>query len=64
MFINHVVIVSLSQNFLSEISALLDAADVLRSALIDEELVDWKRRQQKSCIGAPDDTSLEHLEKW
>uniref|UniRef100_A0A673MJT4 Signal transducer and activator of transcription n=1 Tax=Sinocyclocheilus rhinocerous TaxID=307959 RepID=A0A673MJT4_9TELE len=51
-------------NFLSDISAMLDAADVLRSALIDEELVDWKRRQQKSCIGAPDDTSLEHLEKW
>uniref|UniRef100_A0A673MH24 Signal transducer and activator of transcription 1-alpha/beta-like n=1 Tax=Sinocyclocheilus rhinocerous TaxID=307959 RepID=A0A673MH24_9TELE len=52
------------ENFLSDISAMLDAADVLRSALIDEELVDWKRRQQKSCIGAPDDTSLEHLEKW
>uniref|UniRef100_A0A673MJS7 Signal transducer and activator of transcription n=1 Tax=Sinocyclocheilus rhinocerous TaxID=307959 RepID=A0A673MJS7_9TELE len=52
------------RNFLSDISAMLDAADVLRSALIDEELVDWKRRQQKSCIGAPDDTSLEHLEKW
>uniref|UniRef100_A0A672K622 Signal transducer and activator of transcription n=1 Tax=Sinocyclocheilus grahami TaxID=75366 RepID=A0A672K622_SINGR len=52
------------RNFLSDISAMLDAADVLRSALIDEELVDWKWRQQKSCIGAPDDTSLEHLEKW
>uniref|UniRef100_A0A671RYV0 Signal transducer and activator of transcription n=1 Tax=Sinocyclocheilus anshuiensis TaxID=1608454 RepID=A0A671RYV0_9TELE len=51
-------------NFLSDISAMLDAADILCSALIDEELVDWKRRQQKSCIGAPDDTSLEHLEKW
>lgn len=54
----------LSQNFLSDISTMLDAADVLRSVLIDEELVDWKWRQQKSCIGAPDDTSLEHLEKW
>uniref|UniRef100_A0A671RYZ6 Signal transducer and activator of transcription n=1 Tax=Sinocyclocheilus anshuiensis TaxID=1608454 RepID=A0A671RYZ6_9TELE len=52
------------RNFLSDISAMLDAADILCSALIDEELVDWKRRQQKSCIGAPDDTSLEHLEKW
>uniref|UniRef100_A0A8C1QRD5 Signal transducer and activator of transcription n=1 Tax=Cyprinus carpio TaxID=7962 RepID=A0A8C1QRD5_CYPCA len=51
-------------NFLSDISTMLDAADVLRSVLIDEELVDWKWRQQKSCIGAPDDTSLEHLEKW
>uniref|UniRef100_A0A671M276 Signal transducer and activator of transcription n=1 Tax=Sinocyclocheilus anshuiensis TaxID=1608454 RepID=A0A671M276_9TELE len=52
------------KNFLSDISAMLDAADVLHSALINEELVEWKRRQQKSCIGAPDDTSLEHLEKW
>ncbi|XP_059426817.1 signal transducer and activator of transcription 2 isoform X2 [Carassius carassius] len=52
------------KNFLSDISTMLDAADVLSSALIDEELVDWKWRQQKSCIGAPDDTSLEHLEKW
>uniref|UniRef100_A0A671LZ93 Signal transducer and activator of transcription n=1 Tax=Sinocyclocheilus anshuiensis TaxID=1608454 RepID=A0A671LZ93_9TELE len=52
------------ENFLSDISAMLDAADVLHSALINEELVEWKRRQQKSCIGAPDDTSLEHLEKW
>uniref|UniRef100_A0A8C2L5W6 Signal transducer and activator of transcription n=1 Tax=Cyprinus carpio TaxID=7962 RepID=A0A8C2L5W6_CYPCA len=52
------------ENFLSDISTMLDAADVLRSVLIDEELVDWKWRQQKSCIGAPDDTSLEHLEKW
>uniref|UniRef100_A0A673I1N2 Signal transducer and activator of transcription n=1 Tax=Sinocyclocheilus rhinocerous TaxID=307959 RepID=A0A673I1N2_9TELE len=52
------------RNFLSDISAMLDTADVLHSALINEELVEWKRRQQKSCIGAPDDTSLEHLEKW
>uniref|UniRef100_A0A8C2GCT9 Signal transducer and activator of transcription 2 n=1 Tax=Cyprinus carpio TaxID=7962 RepID=A0A8C2GCT9_CYPCA len=64
MFMNHAVLVSLFQNFLSDISAILNAADVLCSALIDEELVEWKRRQQKSCIGAPDDTSLEHLEKW
>ncbi|RXN07796.1 signal transducer and activator of transcription 1-alpha beta-like isoform X1 [Labeo rohita] len=52
------------RNFLSDISVMLNTADVLRLALINEELVDWKRRQQKSCIGAPDDTSLEHLEKW
>ncbi|XDV35626.1 hypothetical protein PO909_005534 [Leuciscus waleckii] len=52
------------KNFLSDITATLDAADGLSSVLIDEELVDWKRRQQKSCIGAPDDTSLEQLEKW
>jgi len=54
----------LSQNFLSDITAMLDGADCLSSVLINEELVDWKRRQQKSCIGAPDETSLEQLEKW
>lgn len=52
------------KNFLSDITAILDTADCLSSVLIDEELVDWKQRQQKSCIGAPDDTSLEQLEKW
>ncbi|KAK7155493.1 hypothetical protein R3I93_010203 [Phoxinus phoxinus] len=52
------------KNFLSDVTAMLNAADGLSSVLIDVELVDWKRRQQKSCIGAPDDTSLEQLEKW
>lgn len=64
MFLDLTSLVSLSQNFLSDITAILDTADCLSSVLIDEELVDWKQRQQKSCIGAPDDTSLEQLEKW
>ncbi|XP_051986305.1 signal transducer and activator of transcription 1-alpha/beta-like isoform X2 [Xyrauchen texanus] len=51
------------KTFLSYMSTMLDSADSLCSVLVDEELVDWKRRQQKSCIGAPDDTSLEQLEK-
>ncbi|TRZ02548.1 hypothetical protein DNTS_026593 [Danionella cerebrum] len=52
------------KSFLSEVSTMLDCAASLSSTLIDEELLDWKRRQQKSCIGAPDDTSLQQLEKW
>ncbi|XP_051561988.1 signal transducer and activator of transcription 1-alpha/beta-like isoform X3 [Myxocyprinus asiaticus] len=52
------------KTFLSEMSTVLDSADSLCSVLVDEELVDWKWRQQKSCIGAPDDTSLVQLEKW
>ncbi|XP_067316095.1 signal transducer and activator of transcription 2 isoform X1 [Pseudorasbora parva] len=51
------------KDFLSDILIMLDTADK-SLVLIDDELVDWKRRQQKSCIGAPDDTSLEQLEKW
>lgn len=52
------------RKFLSDIFNMLNSADCLCAVLIDEELVDWKRRQQISCIGAPDDTSLEQLEKW
>ncbi|XP_073726429.1 signal transducer and activator of transcription 2 [Misgurnus anguillicaudatus] len=52
------------KNFLSDILNMLNSADHLCSVLIDKELVDWKRRQQISCIGAPDNTSLEQLEKW
>lgn len=52
------------KNFLSDILNMLNTADQLCLVLIDKELVDWKRRQQISCIGAPDNTSLEQLEKW
>uniref|UniRef100_A0A7N6BUT0 Signal transducer and activator of transcription n=1 Tax=Anabas testudineus TaxID=64144 RepID=A0A7N6BUT0_ANATE len=32
--------------------------------LVKKELVEWQRRQQKACIGAPDNVCLDHLEKW
>ncbi|XP_072540509.1 signal transducer and activator of transcription 2 [Salminus brasiliensis] len=50
-------------SFLSEMSSLLDSAASLLTMLI-EDLDKWKRRQQISCIGAPEDTNLEPLEKW
>ncbi|XP_062854029.1 signal transducer and activator of transcription 2 [Trichomycterus rosablanca] len=50
-------------SFLTEISSLLDAAAALLSEIM-EELEGWKRRQQISCIGAPENTDLEPLEKW
>ncbi|KAL7891397.1 hypothetical protein AOLI_G00008730 [Acnodon oligacanthus] len=49
--------------FLTEMSSLLDSAASLLASLI-EELEEWKRRQQVSCIGAPEDINLEPLEKW
>ncbi|KAK7938813.1 hypothetical protein WMY93_002139 [Mugilogobius chulae] len=39
------------------------SAFVVKS-LISEELPEWKRKQQMSCIGKPVNTSLELLEKW
>ncbi|XP_055016148.1 signal transducer and activator of transcription 2 isoform X2 [Boleophthalmus pectinirostris] len=43
---------------------ILDKAEDLIETLVKKELVDWQRRQQKSCIGAPDNVSLDLLEKW
>uniref|UniRef100_A0A2I4B9W7 Signal transducer and activator of transcription n=1 Tax=Austrofundulus limnaeus TaxID=52670 RepID=A0A2I4B9W7_AUSLI len=49
---------------LSDIKKLLDRAEDLINLLVNKELVDWQRRQQKACIGAPDDVCLDQLEKW
>jgi hypothetical protein len=43
---------------------LLDGVEELLCVLVREELVQWQRRQQKACIGAPDSTCLDQLEKW
>ncbi|KAM4741823.1 signal transducer and activator of transcription 2 isoform 1-T2 [Anableps anableps] len=49
---------------LADLNKLLDRAEDLISLLVQKELVDWQRRQQKFCIGAPDNVSLDQLEKW
>ncbi|CAN9511653.1 unnamed protein product [Ophioblennius macclurei] len=49
---------------LSELKKLLDRIEELISLLVCQELADWQRRQQKSCIGAPDSICLDLLEKW
>uniref|UniRef100_A0A4W5KVK1 Signal transducer and activator of transcription n=1 Tax=Hucho hucho TaxID=62062 RepID=A0A4W5KVK1_9TELE len=51
-------------SMLSGIGVLLDGAEELLCVLVREELVQWQRRQQKACIGAPDSTCLDQLEKW
>ncbi|XP_058258150.1 signal transducer and activator of transcription 2 isoform X1 [Hemibagrus wyckioides] len=51
------------KSFLFETESLLETAHRLLRILL-EELNEWKRRQQVSCIGAPEDTNLEPLEKW
>ncbi|KAM8914736.1 signal transducer and activator of transcription 2 isoform 2-T3 [Spinachia spinachia] len=49
---------------LSELHKLLDRTDALIAILVKKELVEWKKRQQKACIGAPDNVCLDQLEKW
>ncbi|XP_068598493.1 signal transducer and activator of transcription 2 isoform X2 [Brachionichthys hirsutus] len=49
---------------LSDLQKILDQTKDLVDVLVGKELVEWRRRQQKACIGAPDDVSLDQLEKW
>uniref|UniRef100_A0A8C7CF24 Signal transducer and activator of transcription n=1 Tax=Oncorhynchus kisutch TaxID=8019 RepID=A0A8C7CF24_ONCKI len=52
------------KSMLSGMGVLLDGVEELLCVLVREELVQWQRRQQKACIGAPDSTCLDQLEKW
>uniref|UniRef100_A0A8C7X340 Signal transducer and activator of transcription n=1 Tax=Oryzias sinensis TaxID=183150 RepID=A0A8C7X340_9TELE len=52
------------QSILMDMNKLLDRVEGLIHCLVDKELIDWKRRQQKSCIGAPDNVCLDQMEKW
>ncbi|KAM4582671.1 signal transducer and activator of transcription 2 isoform 1-T2 [Fundulus diaphanus] len=49
---------------LADLNKLLDRTEDLINLLVRKELVDWQRRQQKSCIGAADNVCLDQLEKW
>ncbi|KAF0026016.1 hypothetical protein F2P81_020753 [Scophthalmus maximus] len=49
---------------LVEILNILKQAEQIVAVLTDVELPEWKRRQQKACVGGPVDTSLDHLQKW
>ncbi|TWW62192.1 signal transducer and activator of transcription 2 isoform X1 [Takifugu flavidus] len=42
----------------------LDKTEELINLLVKKELVEWQRRQQRACIGAPVSVCLEQLEKW
>lgn len=52
------------QNTLAGISKLLNMSEDLIDILVKKELVEWQRRQQKACIGAPDSVCLNQLEDW
>uniref|UniRef100_A0A8C4NU02 Signal transducer and activator of transcription n=1 Tax=Dicentrarchus labrax TaxID=13489 RepID=A0A8C4NU02_DICLA len=46
------------------LKSLLTAMDYVQKNLTDEELADWKRRQQIACIGGPPNICLDRLETW
>ncbi|XP_073324283.1 signal transducer and activator of transcription 2 [Pagrus major] len=49
---------------LSDLHKLLDKTEDLINLLVKKELMEWQRRQQKACIGAPDNVCLDQLETW
>lgn len=52
------------QGIVSELAGLLSAMEYVQKMLADEELADWKRRQQIACIGGPPNICLDRLENW
>ena len=46
------------------LTRFLDRCAELQGVLVQGELADWQRRQQRACIGAPGDVSLDQLDKW
>uniref|UniRef100_A0A8C9FFE8 Signal transducer and activator of transcription n=1 Tax=Pavo cristatus TaxID=9049 RepID=A0A8C9FFE8_PAVCR len=48
----------------AKIIQLLNTTEHTQSALINEELVEWKRRQQTACIGGPPNACLDQLQNW
>ncbi|XP_033927476.1 signal transducer and activator of transcription 2 isoform X1 [Melopsittacus undulatus] len=48
---------------LAQIQQLLGRSETLRDFLL-QELQAWRERQQRACMGAPEDTDLRPLETW
>ncbi|OCT63934.1 hypothetical protein XELAEV_18045030mg [Xenopus laevis] len=49
---------------IQKIAELMSVTDHTQSALINEELVEWKHRQQIACIGGPPNACLDQLQSW
>lgn len=47
-----------------KIIEVLNATELTQKALISDELVEWKRRQQSACIGGPPNACLDQLQSW
>ncbi|XP_077131760.1 signal transducer and activator of transcription 1-alpha/beta isoform X2 [Ranitomeya variabilis] len=47
-----------------KIGEVLNITSHIQTSLINEELVEWKRRQQIACIGGPPNACLDQLQSW
>uniref|UniRef100_A0A4W5NL62 Signal transducer and activator of transcription n=1 Tax=Hucho hucho TaxID=62062 RepID=A0A4W5NL62_9TELE len=47
-----------------QLAEVLNMAEAVLSDLISEELAEWKKRQQISCIGGPPNACLDQLQNW
>ncbi|XP_054826497.1 signal transducer and activator of transcription 1-alpha/beta isoform X2 [Eublepharis macularius] len=52
------------QDVVRKITSLLNVTEHTQNALIMEDLVEWKRRQQIACIGGPPNACLDQLQSW
>uniref|UniRef100_A0A4W3GSQ5 Signal transducer and activator of transcription n=1 Tax=Callorhinchus milii TaxID=7868 RepID=A0A4W3GSQ5_CALMI len=52
------------RQIVTDLAALLSTMEFVQKTLTDEELADWKRRQQIACIGGPPNICLDRLETW
>ncbi|KAG8124810.1 putative Signal transducer and activator of transcription protein [Naja naja] len=52
------------QDVLHLIATSLPVIENTQNALITEELVEWKHRQQMACIGGPPNACLDQLQNW
>ncbi|NWY99541.1 STAT1 protein, partial [Loxia curvirostra] len=52
------------KDVVEEIVQLLQNTERIQAALIKNELVEWKHRQQTACIGGPPNACLDQLQTW
>ncbi|XP_050832949.1 signal transducer and activator of transcription 1-alpha/beta isoform X4 [Serinus canaria] len=52
------------KDVVKEIVQLLQNTERIQAALINNELVEWKHRQQTACIGGPPNACLDQLQTW
>ncbi|XP_040213075.1 signal transducer and activator of transcription 1-alpha/beta isoform X2 [Rana temporaria] len=60
----HITVSLRRKEIVHRIGELLNGIDHTQSSLINEELVEWKRRQQIACIGGPPNACLDQLQTW
>uniref|UniRef100_A0A3P8YJ41 Signal transducer and activator of transcription n=1 Tax=Esox lucius TaxID=8010 RepID=A0A3P8YJ41_ESOLU len=52
------------EEVVSQLADVLNMSESIQSDLISEELPEWKKRQQSSCIGGPPNACLDQLQNW